>query len=168
MDELETTYNEEIDLDITESGSDRTFDIYSPFRVDSANLAQDDLSWEQFAEEINRTSDSINNILFSEDTVVFLKDMADKFNLTTDQSAELSRIVRDILLKHITLEDMNPEINKRVTSDVAAVEQISNLIKTDLLKPVINILSPGGGSGNLPSLHEQNIGSVVDLRDNKK
>lgn len=170
MAELEFNDNQDVDLDINAIEPDQSLDIYSPFRVDAAKLTADDFGWKKFTDKIASAPDSVHDILFGPETIIFLKDeIAGKYNLTSEQSAELSRIVRDILLKDIPFNNIASEILNRITSDKAMGQQISNLIVSELLRPVINIL---GGIGvnqtPSPSLHEQNMGNVVDLRNRPK
>ncbi len=147
-------------------------DIYSPYDVDMGNSNFD---WESFKSRIDKGPKPIKDLIFAPETAQFLQETSGNFNLSEDQSRELARIIRDTLLATVPVGDTVKEIGTRLQLEPKIAEAVSDSIISGLLIQVKDIIglvqeerSGHGFSGKQsPSLHEQNLGNVVDLRNRK-
>ena len=108
--------------------------IYSPFDVDMENPAFD---WINFKEKYDTVSEPIRNLIFSIDTAVFLKEVSEKISLSENQSADLSRIIRDILLVDLYVGDMAINIASKLQIDQQVAKEVANQIVSQLFTPAL-------------------------------
>ena len=112
-------------------------DIYSLFRVDIAQIPSDDTAWDEFLNKIRQLPESIKNIIFATETMEFLMNISGKFDLSEDNSANLSRITRDVLLGKLFLGRMVLTIQNKLGIDQQTAKSIANNIVSNLFAPVI-------------------------------
>jgi len=111
------------------------FNLYSPFRVDLQTT--DPLDWDKFLKKINTLPVSIKNTLTDADTVEFIIMISEDFDLSDEQSSNLSRIVRDILLADEFLGDFPRLISSKLGVDMNIANQVANKIASELFAPAI-------------------------------
>lgn len=132
---------EQVDYEVSQfeqspnTNSGMNFDYYSPFRVDAKNSSE--TSWESFLQKVNNISISTKNILTAEDTVEFVITLAEDFELTDEQSVNLSRIIRDILIGDLVINDLTITIGQKLMLDQDTAKQIGDTIINNLLAPVV-------------------------------
>ncbi|MBI2062575.1 MAG: hypothetical protein HYT64_02715 [Candidatus Yanofskybacteria bacterium] len=111
------------------------FEYYSPFRVDAKNASE--ISWESFLQKVNTISVSIKNVLTDANTVEFIITLAEDFELTDNQSANISRIIRDTLVGDLFINDLTVTISQKLILDQDTAKQIRDKIVNNLLAPII-------------------------------
>lgn len=80
----------------------------------------------------------VQNILIDFSTAEFIEEkVGQTFNLTTDQKAELTRILRDILLADSFWGDFQSLVSSRLRVNVNISEQIVKMIVEQLLTPAL-------------------------------
>lgn len=104
--------------------------IYDPFSVDASRT--DALGWKKFLNRVNELSEPLKNTLISSETDDTIYDISINFNFSESQTADLSRIIRDILLADVFVGDMVNEIQKRLQVDSSTANQIGQVIVSDL------------------------------------
>ena len=104
------------------------FYYYSPFRVDANIISKDKRIWEIYIKKINQLPVPIQDLLIKAKTIDFLSDIGGVFSLSKDQSAELSRIVRNILIGDSYIGNMTRDISKRLNLDWKISSQTANAI----------------------------------------
>ena len=111
--------------------------IYSPYEIDIEELLANQENWDVFANKFIKLPINIKNILSPSSTSDYLKDLSENFNLNHDQSAELSRIIRDILLGDLFIGDMVQNISNRMNLAPDEAKRMGNLIVSELFRPAI-------------------------------
>src|SRR3989338_2186398 len=132
---------EQEDLDMTEieknpelwRGLD--FNFYSPFRVDLQTT--DPLDWDKFLKKISALPVSITNILTDANTIELIIMISEDFDLSDEQSSDLSRVVRDVLLADVFLGDFPALISSKLRVEASIASQIANKIVNELFAPAI-------------------------------
>lgn len=150
------------------------YSIHSPYEIDLDKIINNDEQWSIFAKKIAALPDPIKDLLFSTTTVEQLVAIADDYNFSESQSAELSRIIRDILLANtfaaVIVETMESKLN--LNNDTA--RRISHRILTNLFKNAWNDIKAlhrdkfsQKTSQSPPSKPETpiNKNNIVDLRN---
>ena len=125
-----------------------------------------------FFQKIESLDDSQRKLLFSADTPYILQAICLTYNLSKSQSAELSRIIRDVIFGEIKGVDFVQEVMSRLGLDTPTSELIKNEVRNKLFTP---ILQKGQGSTsaipqppaptqmkNSPPVNQSN---VIDLRN---
>ncbi len=110
------------------------FEYYSPFRVDAKNISE--ASWENFLQKVNMLSVPIKNILTDANTVEFIITLAEDFELSNDQSASISRVIRNVLIGDLLVNDLTTSISQKLTLDQDTAKQIRDSIVNNLLAPI--------------------------------
>src|SRR3989338_2940048 len=111
--------------------------IYSPIEVDDDSLLLDDEKHELFYSKINALPQNIQDLLFSLDTEDKLKNIAVQTKLNQNQSIELTRLVRDVLINEIYLGDIIKESQKRLVVSEEFAREIANQIVSVILAPAL-------------------------------
>src|SRR3989338_3146094 len=111
------------------------FEYYSPFRVDAKNASE--TSWESFLQKVNNLSVPIKDILTDASTVEFILTLAEHLELTDNQSADLSRIIRDILIGNLSIDNLATTLGQKLNLDQDTARQVQNNIINNLLAPAI-------------------------------
>lgn len=155
--------------------------IYSPYNVDLQELMSNQSSWEVFANKFIKLPRSIKDLMLT-NSAEFLWSLGHRLNLSEDQSSELSRIIRDILLGDIFIGDMAAIISQKLNEDLSAGKSIANEIVRDLFMPAIEDIkriqkekfgdrpreeirsnaNPGSQIGKQAEINQSN---VIDLRN---
>jgi hypothetical protein len=112
--------------------------IYDIFMVDMGGLYEDDIAWSNILDRINSSSDKIRKLFFSSEIIEILMDISGDFDLTRDQSANLTRIIKNILLGDLFLGDTVKTIKSKLNIDQEKAQAIANIIATEIFKPAIN------------------------------
>ena len=156
---------------------ENNFDIYNPFRVDTLEMQKSGGLWERFVKQVDSVPSPIKDILFNIGTMELLIRIAENFNLSRNQSRELSRIIRDVLLGNAYVGNMLQDITNRLALDSGAAKAIANEIVSELFSPAIEdikkiqigrkeIGTPPSAAG--VSYREVQGSNVVDLRGKGK
>lgn len=102
--------------------------IYDLIEVDGDYFSQNPDAWGDFYTKIKLLPESVVAVLFDEDTSNLLEKMCLGFNLSPEQSASLSRLVRAVLIADFYIGDMPTEITKRLGVDQNTGREIANQI----------------------------------------
>jgi len=157
-----------------------TNDIFSPYRVDVNNMARDRHLWSEYISNVCASPEEIKDTLCSIGTMSFLKfDIGETFGLSESQSAELSRIVRDTLLNHIQLSDIEPEIIKKLMIYPEMATAITSLLDQNIFTPVADkigsknyqpqqVIRPSSVVNESADESPEENNSVLDLRNINK
>ena len=111
--------------------------IYNPFAVDISKAKSDALVWKSYNHKVSVLPESIKDVLILPETTEFFMDLAIKLNLSEEQSADLSRIVRDILIGDMFIGDFQNNLMEKMHTDESSAENIKNLIISELFKKAI-------------------------------
>lgn len=111
--------------------------IYSPIEVDNDTLLLDDEKHELFYSKISSLSQNIQDLLFSIDTEEKLKNVSVQLRLNQKQTIELTRLVRDIIIKDVYLGDILKEAQKRLSLDETAARDAANKIISEIFSPAL-------------------------------
>lgn len=162
------------------------FDFYSPFRVDAKNTSE--ASWEIFLQKVNNLSIPVKSVLTGEDTVEFIITLAEDLEFTDEQSANFSRILRDVLVGDLLINNLAITLSKKLDLNQDMAKRIYDHITNNLLNPIAEDIKklqtnkyPGGTSNPTISPRAQpprvperpdlkiepeiNRNNVVDLRN---
>jgi hypothetical protein len=120
-----------------DEGFKTDFKAYEPYRVDLDTISQDASALQSFNGKILAMSESVRDIFFDATTTTFFIDMANKYDFSKNQSAELSRIVRDVLLGDLFIGDMPQMILTKLKLPPEQAKEITNQIITVLFAPAI-------------------------------
>ncbi|MBI2068705.1 MAG: hypothetical protein HYT67_01185 [Candidatus Yanofskybacteria bacterium] len=97
-----------------------------------------------FTEYTNRVlalPESVRNILMDPSTAEFIEEnLGPSFGLNKDQKAEATRIIRDVLLGDISINEMAGKISENLGIDSAVAYQIQSKIVNELFASVIGDL----------------------------
>ena len=150
--------------------------IYSPYYVDSDNQRDLDI----LLERTFSLGDSSRHVLLSADTPCFIQTLGLIFDLSENQSSNLSRIVRDIILGDTFIGNMTTEIEKRLNLPPETAQQIRNKIINELFAPAIEDIKKVQREKFANKIGNQlqtpapkpptdiNPGNVVNLRDKQQ
>lgn len=114
--------------------------IYSPTEIDNDIILLDDEKHELFYSKINALPQNIQNILFYLDTEEKLKNISTQAKLNQNQSAELTRLVRDILISDVYLGDIVKETQKHLVVSEETAREIANQIISEIFAPALEEL----------------------------
>lgn len=111
--------------------------IYSPYQVDLEELLLVKKDWDIFANKFLRLPVSAKDVMVSGTTADYLRVISGKLGLNQNQSSDLSRIIRDILLADAFLGDFPSLISSKLGVDMNTASQIANKIVNELFAPAI-------------------------------
>lgn len=155
-------------------------DYFTPYDIDISNLSPREL--EDYISRTLELPQVVGRLLTNFTTAEFISDkLGSEFNLNVDQKKEIARIIRDVILADIPIKEMSNVISERLSIDIATAGKITNLIINNLFGLNINEIQnfqdqkltnkqesrPQKQFLQPQSLHEQNMGNVVDLRNKK-
>lgn len=152
-----------------------SYTTYIPGEVDLPEIFQSPVIWKQFQERWAACSDRLSAILFGVDTMNKMIDVSVEFELTDEQTAEVSRAVRDIALGYLYTGDLAANLQQKLGVDeavaVAIMKRIAELIapcadevkKTQLthFRNRIEQIS------SAPKTPEQPPSNIINLREQK-
>jgi|SRR3989338_9023885 len=136
--------------------------IYNPYAVDA-----------EISEEVLNLPGSIQQILFSASTPYFLEALCKTYGLSKDQSADLSRIIRDTILGNSHVGDMASVVSTRLSLDQNNASQIYNRIVNELFAPAKEDIEKMHGekfpeanqNRGLSPRPDVNQNNIIDLRN---
>lgn len=115
----------------------RTANIYDPIDVDAELFSKDFEFEDEVYTKARSTGGNILSILFSDETPQIMQGIGQNFRLNQNQSAYLSRIVREVLIADIFIGDIVAEIAKRLNIQTADAQSLANALLTQLFAPAI-------------------------------
>lgn len=152
--------------------------IYNPYEIDLEELLANQKNWDVFANKFIKLPINIKNILSPSSTSDYLKNLSEDLNFNHDQSAELSRIIRDVLLGDLFIGDMVQNISDRMNLALDEAKKMGNLIVSELFRPAIEdikklqaekfpekINKPTSEKPDLKKEPSINRNNIVDLRN---
>jgi|SRR3989344_6628107 len=147
--------------------------IYSPYNVDIEKISSDKNALDLFAQKIESLGPDPRKLLFSADTPYILQAICLTYNFSENQSAELSRIIRDTLFGKIKATNFAAEISNRLEIDVSMGEIIKNEIKNKLFTPILKkegdttrpAMPPPPPPPQMKNGPPVNQSNVIDLRN---
>lgn len=110
---------------------------YIPYEIDLERALGSPLIWQDYEDRVSSCPESVRTILCGADTASFLLAIGSEFNLTDNQSQELTRIVRDILISKLYIGDMPVVIQRNLSLDQASSKKIAEKIIKELFVPAI-------------------------------
>lgn len=110
---------------------------YSPYQVDLERLLLVKKDWDIFANKFIKLSVNVKDVMISSATAYYLEFISKNFDLNQNQSSNLSRIVRDILLADEFIGDFPVLISSRLQIDKTVAGQIAGKIVGVLFAPAI-------------------------------
>ena len=122
-------------------------EIYSPYNVDMEKISGDKKALDSFAQNVESLNDNQRKLLFSADMPYILQAICLTYNFSENQSAELSRVIRDVIFGKIKGTDFVQEVAIRLKIDVTTSEMIKSEIRNKLFTPM---LQKGQGSALAP------------------
>jgi hypothetical protein len=111
--------------------------IYDPVEVDDEYFAANEKEQEAFYSKIKTLPSGVVDVLFGLDTADIIKKICTAASLNTQQSAELSRLIRKILIADIYIGDMAAQISSSLGIDQNTALEIARAITSQLFAPVI-------------------------------
>ena len=113
-----------------------TYTNYIPGEVDMQEMLQSPLIWKQFQERWASCSQRLSDILFGTETMSKMIDLSVEFELTDDQTANVSRAIRDIVLGYIYIGDLAELLQKQLGVDNTLASKIGGRM-IDILRPAM-------------------------------
>lgn len=111
--------------------------VYSPYQVDLEELLLVKENWDIFTNKFMILPINIKDVMISATTAYYLEFLSKKFGLDQNQSSNLSRIVRDILMTDEFLGDFPMLISSKLKVDMNIANQITAEIVNKLFTPAI-------------------------------
>lgn len=111
--------------------------MHSPYQVDLEELLLVKKDWDVFANKFIKLPVNIKGVMISAETADYLEFLSKKLGLGQNQSSDLSRIVRDILLTDKFLGDFPILISSGLRVDMKIANQIVQKIINELFAPAI-------------------------------
>ena len=163
--------------------------IYSPYEIDMEKLSSVPTELEIFTHKFVGLPRNIKDIMLLT-APGFIWTLAQNYNLTEEQSGNISRIIRDILLGDLFAGDMSQTISERLELDQQTAQQIRDKLVKELFAPAIEDIKKiqrekfpdrvGQGSANTPrpampqppappqmkNAPPVNQSNIIDLRNN--
>ncbi len=152
--------------------------IYNPFDVDMASILEDDPRWSVFQSSYSVLPENIKDILVLEPTTMYLYGLSLQYGLNEDQSANISRIIRDILLVQAPIINMPQMISNKLGLDIEQSKQIANKIVSELFAPAIEDIKkmqrekfgqkPTQPRQTQPQANQINQNNIINLKDKNR
>lgn len=109
----------------------------TPFNVDFFGSKPKNF-FAEYTMRVLSLPESIKNILMDSSTAEFIEDgLGPNFNLNRIQITEITRIIRDILLGDLSLNDTTSTISQNLKVSPTVANQIQNKIMNDLFGPAV-------------------------------
>jgi len=151
---------------------------YNPYEVDLQELLLVKKNWDVFANKFIPLPINIKNVMISLETAYYLEFLSKKLGLNQNQSSDLSRIVRDILLADEFLGDLPVLISSKLGVNMNIASQIAGKILSVLFAPAIEdiknmqrekfknrITQARGNQTQQPPPSVSTEGNVINLRN---
>lgn len=110
--------------------------IYSPYEIDIEKLSSVPAEWEVFTQKFVGLPGNVKEMMLLI-APGFIWTLAQEQNLVDSQSADISRIVRDIILGDLFAGDMTRTISDKLGTDQQTAQQIRDKIVKELFAPTI-------------------------------
>jgi len=152
-------------MDNTPNGKQEIISSYpSPYDVDMRNMNSSRL--EEYISKTLKISASLGKILTGFSTAEFIEEkLGPAFGLNVEQKKEIARIIRDLILSDIGINQLENNISSRLAVDMNAAKQISDKLKNELLSPIMNELLQNSRL-NQNNTSPVNPNNIIDLRNN--
>ncbi len=111
--------------------------IITPYNIDLDILSADETLWSSFAKKFVILPKDVKDILLLDNTTAFLLDISHQLTLNEEQTKELTRIIRDVLLGDIFINDMSATISQKLNADQQTAQQIRDKIVKELFASAI-------------------------------
>ncbi|OGN29799.1 MAG: hypothetical protein A3A33_00700 [Candidatus Yanofskybacteria bacterium RIFCSPLOWO2_01_FULL_49_25] len=85
--------------------------------------------------------ETIQGLFFNSGTPAKVKSVCDHFKLTDEQSALLSRYIRNVTIANAYIGDMTADLQAQLGVDAQTAQGIANALMTDLLVPAMGGIS---------------------------
>jgi len=112
-----------------------TSDIYNPLYVDfdyyTDHLEEEDALYKK----IRSNSEKISDIVFDENTPTIIKSICQRFTLTDQQSALLSRLIRKILVAEVFIGDLIKELQGQLDLPPSKAQELADALAAELFAP---------------------------------
>ena len=135
--------------------------IYHPVRVDDDTLLLNELEHEALYARINLLPGELEDLLFDEATEQTIANTANQLNLSHDQTANLSRLVRKVIMGEIKLEQITTHAVNNLHTNPDLAQKINQIIREQILKDNIDLLEAPAST----SLSSANPNNTINLRD---
>ncbi|MDP3954136.1 MAG: hypothetical protein Q8Q06_01815 [bacterium] len=111
---------------------------FSPFFVYDPKLTAE--SRVKFSEDIERLPQPLKDLLLSDGTAEAIESFGKNNNISEEQTEEISKIIRDVIMAYLYIGDMPSQIAVQAGVDQAKARDIANQIVNQLFKPVLTDL----------------------------
>ena len=135
--------------------------IYHPVRVDDDTLLLNELEHEALYARINLLPGELEDLLFDEATEQTIANTANQLNLSHDQTANLSRLVRKVIMGEIRLGQIITHAINNLHISPESAPKINQIIREQILKDNIDLLEAPAST----SLSSANPNNTINLRD---
>ncbi|MEX2090968.1 MAG: hypothetical protein WD989_02475 [Candidatus Paceibacterota bacterium] len=130
----------------------------------------------EYTQRVRALPEPVRNILMNHPTAEFIEEnLGPSFNLNSEQKTEVTRIIRDVLLGDLSINEMASKVSEKLGADPTTAYQIQSKIISELLGPAIEDIKktqkdlPSQSQYIPPSPKNQNTpanpNNVVDLRN---
>lgn len=136
---------------------------YSPYYASDPEM--DEAAWEEFNRMFEFLPPFKKDFLVSTKTTMFIENLVSGSGLNDIQGQTLASIIRDLIVGRIAPGELPKAIEQRL----AVNQETSALISAAISNKIAGRSSSKTVQPGPPlSLHEQNLGNVVDLRNKPK
>lgn len=112
--------------------------IYDPIQVNQDLFDDNDEVREDFYAKVRITPGPVLDILFGTDTPTKIEKICSNHGLDPEQSAKLSRLIREVLIGDVFVGDMPLKISQNLGLEPALAKQLSNSIIANLFAPALD------------------------------
>ncbi len=144
----------------------RNNNVYDLVQVDDFYFAQHNDEQDKFNDVASKLPLTIQAILFSEETPKIIAGIYSQFNLSEEQSASLSRLIRKVLVAEVYIGNMIREIQTRLQVPETTARSLANAMAQQLFAPAINEIKAVQSAkfSNTGQPKSQGDPNVIDLR----
>ena len=114
------------------------YDIYDPYKVDFDKFSNKYVLFEEFTRKLRLLSDSMKVILWDTHTSSVIFSMHLEYGLNDQQSANLTRIIRDVLLCDLYIGDLPNLLKQNVGIDEKSAQEIASRIVSEIFKTALD------------------------------
>ncbi|MEK7583115.1 MAG: hypothetical protein AAB483_01775 [Patescibacteria group bacterium] len=114
-----------------------SYTIYIPGEVDLQEILQSPLIWKEFQQRWAVGSPRLSDLLFGVDTMNKMIDISVDFELTDEQTANVSRAVRDIALGYVYIGDLAAVLQKQLGIEQKIASEIGGSA-LEILRPCMD------------------------------
>lgn len=107
--------------------------IYDLIKVDMVEFSRDEHKWNELYSKIEKLPPLLQEIFVNSDTEFAMMDTKNNFDLTENQVAELSRIIRQMIILDTPLNEVINLIQEKLKIDKENSKKIINFILSNIL-----------------------------------